>query len=144
MMNNDMLQDIEYLREKADVSYAEAETLLERNDGNVMRALVELEKQGRLYQQAHDAQNEEWTQCKQEARNAKAKAESFVKKAFQNRLVIEKKRPDGEKATILNLSVPVAAGVAIVAPYLALASAAVTCVAGYQVKIGQDETESKA
>lgn len=146
MTNDEMLRNIEYLREKADVSYEEAEALLDRNDGNVMRVLVELERQGRVYQtHAEDKQAEEWAHCKREAKReahaAKEKAEAFVKKAFSNRIIVEKKRPDGGKDTLVNLSVPVAAGVALVAPYLALASTAVTFVAGYQVKVGKDEDD---
>ena len=43
MMNNEMIQNIEYLREKANVSYEEATELLENNNGDVMHAMIELD-----------------------------------------------------------------------------------------------------
>lgn len=42
------LEDIETLRSKTGVGYEEAVSLLEKYDGDIARALVELEKRGRL------------------------------------------------------------------------------------------------
>ena len=42
------LEDVEYLRGKAGISYEEAVALLEKYDGDMTRALVELEKRGKL------------------------------------------------------------------------------------------------
>jgi len=136
MMNNDMLQNIEYLREKANVSYEEAMELLENSNGDVMRAMIELEKQGRLYSQPEDcppAQN--WQQCHNDRKDAKEKAVSFFNKAKKTRLIVEKKNKYGEKETIANVSVLAAAGVAIIAPYFAFAAVLLTLITGHQVKV---------
>lgn len=135
MMNDDALRNIEYLREKADVSYEEAAELLTRFDGNVMRVLVELERQGRVYQQenttfAGGQRPQENRRKEQPTRNV----ESLFKQAMRHRLVIE--GGSGEKKeTIANLSAPFCAGAAIVAPHLALGSVALMFVMGYRVKI---------
>lgn len=145
MMNEDMIRNIDYLREKANVSYEEAMTLLERNDNNVMRALVELEQQGRVYTQAQaesaNAQQgpSDWQKRQNEKREAKEKAASFFQRAFQTRLVVERKQEDGDKATVANLSVPFVIGATIIAPYLAVATAAITLVCGYQVKVKKED-----
>lgn len=137
MMNNDMLQSIEYLREKADVSYEEAMRLLEKFDGNVMSAIVELEKNGRLYTQGPSTGSrsdcsDQWQKDANEARN---KASSFMKKASKTRVIIGKKRENGEMETIANVSAPIAAGITICAPYVTLAATALGFASGYQVKV---------
>ena len=144
MMNNDMLANIEYLREKADVSYEEAERLLEQHDGNVMRVLVELEQQGRVYAQphgGHDRTSEQ--QHRDNFDEAKEKATSFINKAFQTHLVVERKNENGEKETVANLNLPFAAGVTIVAPWLTLATAGIAAVTGHSVKIEKEKTEDQ-
>lgn len=46
--NPDLLEKVEYLRDKADIGYEEALTLLERFDGDMTRILIELERSNRL------------------------------------------------------------------------------------------------
>lgn len=142
-MMDDMLRNIEYLREKADVSYEEASDLLTRYDGNVMRVLVELEHQGRVYaqpapEQTGRAQSQQQQQ-QQECSAAKEKATSFINKALATKLVVEKKNEDGEKDTVLNVNVPLAAGIAIAAPWLTLAAAGLAFVTGHNVKIEREK-----
>lgn len=140
-MSEKMLHDVDYLRERADVSYEEALDVLQRNDGDVMRALVELEQQGRVHgaSETGGTQGEAQRQAHCDVNDAKEKATSFFKRACQTRLVIERKREDGEKETIANLSAPFAIGVTILAPYITLGSAALTLASGYQVKVKKEE-----
>ena len=42
------LEQVEQLRQKADISYEEAKLLLEQTDGNLLDALILLERQGRM------------------------------------------------------------------------------------------------
>lgn len=141
MTNEEMLRNIEYLREKADVSYEDAEKLLERFDGNVMRALVELEQQGRVYAQPHSGEStsKERQENQQRCNEAKEKATSFVNKALQTRLVVEKKDEKGEKQTVANVNLPFAAVVAVAAPWLTVATAGLAVITGHNVKIEKDE-----
>lgn len=140
MANEDMLRDIEYLRKKANVSYEEAATLLEHNDGNVIRVLMVLEQQGRLYQQSQTGQEypDSQEQWQKDAQEAKDKAKSLMQRAMRNRVVIERTREDGVKETVLNVNAPLAAGAAVVAPWLAVASAAIGVATGCKVKIEKD------
>lgn len=142
MNNDDMLRNIEYLREKADVSYEEAAKLLEQYDGNVMRALVELERQGRVFSQGSTPE-----QGRQEAEQARKSAEckekttGFINRAFQHHLVVES-GSGGERTTVADLSVPYCVGAAVVAPWLAVASAGLAFVCGYRVRIKKKAVEN--
>lgn len=143
MMNNDMLENIEYLREKADVTYEEAAQLLEQFDGNVMSAIVALEKQGRLFSQTasgytQQSCDEPW---QKEVHEAKSKASSFFQKMGKTHVIISKKGENGKTETIANVSAPIAAGVTIFAPYVTLAATAIGFASGYQVKIEKHDEE---
>lgn len=133
-MTDDMLQKTVYLRERADVTYEEAMQLLEKNNGDVVACLVELEKQGRVYggEHAHMHRNDH---CAQET---KEKVTSFFKEACKTRIVIEKRKENGDRETIANLSAPVAAGITIVAPYLSLAAGVIALATGHQVKVKKE------
>lgn len=140
MMNNDMLANIEYLREKADVSYEEAERLLNAHDGNVMRALVDLEHQGRVYAQSPLEGEHEPKQAQPnwEDHESVKKAKSFLKRAFQMRLVIEKKTGDTAKM-IACVPVPFAVITVLVAPWLAVGTAAVVFATGHNARVERDD-----
>ena len=150
MMNDDMLRNIEYLREKADVSYEEASQLLEKFDGNVMRVLVELERQNRVYSQsasqgAPDDNNwreyknhESYQKRQQEYQTAKKHASGFVSQALQYRLVVESGKGD-KKRTIANISAPYVATAAVLAPWVAIPSVGLMFLMGYRAKIEKHE-----
>jgi hypothetical protein len=62
------LEDVETLRNKAGVSYEEAVELLDKYDGDTARALIELEKRGRLGDGAQGSKinlEDIWTKVKQ-------------------------------------------------------------------------------
>lgn len=138
MTNRDMLQEVDYLREKADVSYEEAVRLLERHNGNVMQALVELERQGRLFSQGpYDgaAERETWANGANESCHVRNKASSFFRKAQRTRVIIERRRENGVKETVLNLSALLVAGVTFFAPYITLVPAAIGFFTGYEARL---------
>lgn len=145
MMNDDMLRNIEYLREKADVSYEEAERLLERFDGNVMRVLVELERQGRIFDQAPPEQGRTThttqQQRDQQKNEAGEKAKRAINNAFRHHVVVESGKGE-DKKTIADLSAPFVVGASIFAPHVAIASAALMFISGYRVKIKREKVEN--
>lgn len=145
MTNNDMLANIEYLREKADVSYEEAEALLAKHDGNVMRVLVELEHQGRVYAQQHTdgTQKGPAAQRRCDYNDTKEKATSFINRAFQTRLIVEKKQEDDQSTLVANVAVPFAVGFTLLAPWLTVATVAVAFVTGHNVKIEKEKPAKK-
>jgi hypothetical protein len=138
-MSADMLEKVDYLRERANVTYEEAIQLLEKNNGEVVASLVELEKQGRLYtQQSDGGENARTHTCHQDMHEAKEKAATFFKDACKTRIVIEKHNGNGEKETVANVSAPVAACITVVAPYLSLAAGAIALATGHQFKIKKE------
>lgn len=144
MMNDEMLGNIEYLREKANVSYEEAAELLERFDGNVMRVLVELEHQGKVYAQTSANTGSAKKSCSREAEAAKRRASSLANRAFRTRVVVEKRDDEGDKQTIMNMSAPFALGVTIFAPYVTVASAVVAFATGHTVRFKKVKAEKAA
>lgn len=142
MYNTELLANIEYLREKANVSYEEAERLLNENGGNVMRVLVELERQGQVYSQAsgnaetvHHAEQAKKTSIHDETKKVKP----FIKQAMATRLVVKKKREDGKQDMVANVPVPFAILFALCAPWLTIATAVVAFATGYNVNVDKAE-----
>ncbi len=140
-MQNETLEKIEYLREKANVTYDEAMRLLEENNGDVMRVLVALEKQGRVYSQPHDGnrQDRRADTYQDHAEEFRQKAESFIKKASKTRIIVEKGGEDGESQTVLNVGAPIAAGVTVIAPYVTAIAGALAYATGHKIKVETDE-----
>ena len=146
MMNDEMLRNIEYLREKADVSYEDAASLLEKFDGNVMRVLVELERQGRVYpqgqayEQAGNAGNQAHRQqnCQGKAEDVKKKSSSYISHALKHRVVVESGKGENKK-TIADLSAPYCAGAALLAPWVAVGSIGLMFALGYRVRMQKVE-----
>ena len=134
-MTEDMFEKTVYLRERADVTYEEAAQLLSKNDGDVVACLVELEKQGRVYggDHTHKHSNAYYTQ------DAKEKVTSFFKEASKTRIVIEKRKENGDPQEVVNVSAPIAAGITLLAPYLSLAGGVIALVTGHQVKVQKDK-----
>lgn len=143
-MSEDRLRDIDTLRERADLSYEEASALLERYDGDVVQALVELESQGRSKVQ-HTATGEDTRQQSHGDENGAAeKAASFVKKAFQTQVVVEKRDNKGDRERIANVSAPIAAGLLLAAPWFSIAAAGIAYATGFQLKLEKTEARKEA
>ena len=140
MMNNDMLQNIEYLREKANVSYEEAMELLETHGGNVMRVLVDLEKRGLLYSQPASDRVQGGGRYRGNACEPREKVASFFQKAKQSRLIVKKDNPQGGKETVANISALAAGGLAVFFPYLATVAVLLALLTGHQVKVETKES----
>jgi len=141
-MDDTMLLNIEYLRGKADVTYEEAAALLEANDGSVIKVLMVLEQQDRLYTQRPEEDTKEKTEDWQdETREAGEKAKSFVKRIAASRLIVEKDSADGKK-TIVNLGMPIAVGAAVLAPYLAMVSVIAGACTGCSIRVDDSINKS--
>ena len=138
-MSGDILEKVDYLRERANVTYEEALQLLEKNSGDVIASLVELEKQGRIYARQEDGrEHARMHYGHHDAQEAKKKAATFFKDACKTRIVIEKHNENGEKETVANVSAPIAACITVAAPYLSLAAGAFALATGHQFKIKKE------
>jgi hypothetical protein len=132
-MTDDMLQKIVTLRERADVTYEEAAQILTKNNGDVAASLVELEKQGRVDGGEHAKMQHNYS-----TQETREKVTSFFKDACKTRIVVEKRKANGDRVTIVNLNAPAAAGITILAPYLALAAGVIAFATGHQFKVTKD------
>ena len=125
------LDDIETLRSKTGVGYEEAVALLEKYDGDIARALVELEKRGKLNQGGI------FTGANRD------KAEDFLSKWWrtgcETRVIVERK---GE--TLMNFSALFMILALILGWKLMIVSAVLALVLGCHVRVRLPETLKKA
>lgn len=112
----DMFEKVEKLREKADVSYEEAKAALEKADGDMLEALIILEKDGKTVYSSYSTSKDK--NCKDKSRKSEKAGEtckkakeagegffervkSLIKKSTENYLVIESKDERVAKIPIL-------------------------------------------
>jgi len=122
MSKNYTLEDVETLRAKSGVSYEEAVSLLDKYDGDLARALIELEKRGQLNQ---PAQNSKFS-----ADDAVEWIKKLWQKGMTTHVVIERK---GEQ--LINLSVLLIILMLILGPYAVIAAFILTLVTGCSVSL---------
>ncbi len=121
------IEDIELLRKKSGLSYQEAVALLDYHNGNLARALIDLEKSGRLKE---DNTEKEGTRTMSETgkkNDTKDKALGFLQKLYRSRVKIRK----GD-TSIVNISVLFAGLCLLLAPHMTIAGVIVSMILGYQ------------
>lgn len=118
MVRNYTMEDVENLRAKGGVSYEEAIRLLDKYDGDLASALIELEKCGHLDKNSVNAEK------------ISALASKWWNLGLKNRVLIERK-----DVALVNLPVLIAALLAICAPRTALVSAVLLLVLGGRVSL---------
>ena len=101
------IKHIEYLRQKANLTYEQAVALLDRNDGDIGRALIELEKSGALR-----SENQSRTAPPRSEPQPEARQKSFWDntvdlfiKGLRIKLVIEKDRDTLVRLPVIYLAV---------------------------------------
>ena len=125
------IEDIEMLRQKSGVSYQEAVALLDYHNGSLARALIDLEKHGRL--KTENGTEKEGTQTMDtKAENShisgtKEKALTLLQKLYRSRVKIRK----GDTG-ICNVSVLFAALCLLLAPHMTIAGVIISMILGYQ------------
>lgn len=119
------IEDIELIRKKSGISYQEAVALLDYHNGNVARALIDLERNGRLHpENARPTQSAEHTG---ERRN-KGGFSSLMTRLYQFRLKVRK----GD-VVILNLSVLFSLLALLVSPHLVIIGLVLMLILGYRI-----------
>ena len=123
-MANYTIEDIECIRRKSGISYQEAVALLEYHNGNVARALIDLERNGKLLdeEQATKTKKSE----KKESNGLLFLYAARVKISYKN-------------SVVLNLSVAACAACLVFCPYMVLAGLVVTLILGYKVTFVRSE-----
>ena len=122
------IEDIEMLRKKSGLSYQEAVALLDYHSGSLARALIDLEKHGKL--QNEDENRREGTIAmdgKNKKSETKEKTLNLLQKLYRTRVKIRK----GETG-IFNVSVLFAGLCLLFAPHMTIAGIIVSLILGYQ------------
>lgn len=125
------IEDIEMLRQKSGVSYQEAVALLDYHNGSLARALIDLEKNGRLNKSnGSEKEGTETVNGKKENYHnsvTKDKALNLLQKLYRSRIKIRK----GD-TSICNVSVLFAGLCLLLAPHMTIAGVIVSMILGYQ------------
>lgn len=117
------IEDIEILRQKSGISYEEAVNLLEYHNGSLARALVDLEKNGRLKSEGYT--------------NRRHKGlKGVFETLFRLRVKVKK-----DRTTIINLSSLFVLLVVSTAPHICVIGLIVSLVLGYRISIERDSAD---
>lgn len=125
------IEDIELLRQKSGLSYQESVSLLDYHNGSVARALIDLEKHGRL--KTGESSEKEGTKEMDQKNNSSRKSETrskalnILQKLYRSRVKIRK----GE-TTIINVSVLIAVLSLIFALPMTIIGVIASIILGYQ------------
>ena len=119
------IEDIEILRQKSGISYEEAVNLLEYHNGSLARALVDLEKNGRI------------KDSKTSAKEANRRKNRGV---FNTLYRLRVKVTKGE-ITILNLSSLFSLLALLIAPWVVVIGLVLVFVLGYRIRLERDSAE---
>ncbi len=117
------IEDIEILRQKSGISYEEAVNLLEYHNGSLARALVDLEKNGRLKNDGHATPRHKGLK-------------GVFDTLFRLRLKVKK-----DRTTIINLSSLFVLLVLGTAPHICVIGLIVSLVLGYRISIDRDSSD---
>ena len=128
------IEDIELIRKKSGISYQEAVALLDYHNGNVARALIDLERNGRIKNET--AQKNTTKSSDHQGKNGLV---NFFSKLYQFRLKIKK-----ENIIIANISLLFALLALLVSPHLVLIAAIAILVLGYKVSFNKKDADFAA
>lgn len=128
------IEDIELIRKKSGISYQEAVALLDYHNGNVARALVDLERNGRIKSDASQHKHESTA-----AHKGRSGLANFFSRLYQFRLKVKK-----ENIVIANISLLFALLALLISPHLLLVSAIIILVLGYKVSFDKKDSDFAA
>ncbi len=123
------IEDIEMLRKKSGMTYQEAVSLLDYHDGNLARALIDLEKSGRLKEDIKMENVSRTNMGTTQSRHSetKEKALNILQKLYRCRVKVQK-----GKTPIVNFSVLFGALCLILAPHMTIFGFILSLILGYQ------------
>ena len=121
------IEDIELIRRKSGISYQEAVALLDYHNGNVARALVDLERNGRIKDNAQTHSHKHTGHIHMDVEINKTNTMNFLHKCYRARVKVRK-----EEIVILNVSALFAALSLLISPHLVLIGAIICLVLGYK------------
>ena len=129
------IEDIELLRKKSGMSYQEAVALLDYHNGSLARALIDLEKNGRLKDEDQQKAGKGTMETSKKG-ETKEKALNFLQKIYRSRVKIRK----GD-TNVINLSVLFAVLCLLFAPHMTIAGVIASMLLGYQFSFSAMDPE---
>ena len=131
------IEQIDELKKRVNVSYEDAKEALESSDGDILEAIIYLEKNGKIKKEEENKDNgEEFSKV---ACGFIAWCKKWVRKGNRNHIIVTKR-----DNVILKLSLTISAIITIVAPYIAIPLVILALFTGHKFRIhGQDVENSK-
>lgn len=129
------IEDIELIRRKSGISYQEAVALLDYHNGNVARALVDLERNGRIKEgnEAPKSSPASGNSSNEKPLNKSALME-LLHKCYRARIKL--RRNDTQ---ILNISVLFSALALLISPHLVIIGGIICLILGYKVSFDKHD-----
>ena len=125
------IEDIELIRKKSGISYQEAVALLDYHNGNVARALVDLERNGRI---KPENQQKASTSSSGISHNNRGVLSRLFSKFYRFRLKVKK----GD-IVIANLSLLFFLLALMISPHLVIIAAILVLILGYRVSFDKND-----
>ena len=126
------IEDIELIRRKSGISYQEAVALLDYHNGNVARALIDLERNGRIKPEEEQRASDTSTQH----HRGKNGLSSLVSRLYRFRLKVQK-----GNIIILNLSMLFALLSVLISPHLTIIAIIVSLILGYRISFNRNDPD---
>jgi len=127
------LEQIDFLRERANVSYREAKEALEQTEGDMVEALVLLEKQNKLSSKKQSSGKSS------EGNGLWISIKNFFKRMNKIRFILR-----NEKSVLINFPLTIALILAIVATPFVVVGILVALFTGYRIQFKTDNGEDMA
>ena len=122
------IEDIETIRKKSGLTYQEAVALLDYHNGSLARALIDLEKNGRLKEDnAPEGKEVKRNMSNTEKhKESREKALNLLQKLYRCRIKIQK-----DETTVLNFSSIFGAACLLFAPHMTILGVIISMILGY-------------
>lgn len=135
-MESYTIEDIELLRKKSGLSYQEAVALLDYHSGNLARALIDLEKNGRLKESDPytGSSDERASDNKGKYSKNKEQALNILQKLYRCRLKISK-----DNTNVVNISPIFGVACLIFAPHMTIIGIILSMILGYKFSFSRND-----
>jgi translation elongation factor EF-Ts len=120
------LEQIDELRKRANVSYEDAKNALEQNAGNLIEALVYLEKQNKIKPEENASSENQFFK----------KVKKLIKKGNETKLIVKK-----DDTVVLNICVTLAIITTVVATPLVVAALIFALATNHKIRIQKKNSE---
>jgi len=127
-MNHYTIEDVELIRKKSGISYEEAVNLLEYHNGNMTKAFIDLEKNGKI-----DDNRAKAVKSNHMSDFDKKKTMNFLQKMYGMRLIVKK-----DEHFIVNLSLLFSIPFFLIFNKAILPCLALVFILGYRIKIDKN------